>query len=100
MTGTIVSPTTYGLIFGALLALTAITTEVATIDLGPFNAIVALTIAVIKALLVALFFMHLLHTRHRTMVIAGAGILWLIILIVLTLSDFLTRSWISMPPPL
>lgn len=100
MTGTVVSPKTYVLIFGALLALTAITTEVATIDLGTVQRDRCATHCGHQALLVALFFMHLMHTRHRTMVLAGAGILWLIILIVLTLSDFLTRGWISMPPPL
>jgi cytochrome c oxidase subunit 4 len=102
MTGTIVSPTTYVLIFGrgALLAPYGNQNAAATLDLGPFNAIVGLTIAVVKSLLVTLFFMHLLYTRHRTIVIAGAGVLSLIILIVQTLSDFLTRSCISMPPPL
>jgi cytochrome c oxidase subunit 4 len=98
MTTTVVSPKTYLLIFGTLLVLTVVTTEVAMIDLGPFNVVVAITIAVIKALLVALFFMHLRHTRHRTMVMAAAGVLWLAILIVLTLSDVLTRGWIPIPP--
>jgi cytochrome c oxidase subunit IV len=98
MTPTVGSPKTYLLIFGTLIVLTGVTTGVATIDLGPFNVIVAITIAMTKALLVALFFMHLRHTRHRTKVMAAAGVLWLAILIVLTLSDVLTRGWIPIPP--
>jgi cytochrome c oxidase subunit 4 len=97
MTRHIVSAKTYLLIFFALIALTITTTEVARIDLGRFNAVVALSIAVLKALLVVLVFMHMLHTNHRTKVLAGAGILWLVILISLTLSDVLTRGWLSVP---
>jgi cytochrome c oxidase subunit 4 len=84
-------------VFGTLALLTIATTTVAYIDLGFFNVIAALTIAVSKALLVVLFFMHLAQSRHRTQVVAGAGILWLLILITFTLSDVLTRSWIAQP---
>ncbi len=95
----VVPARTYVLVFAALLALAIGTTEIARIDLGPFNAVVAITIAVIKALLVALFFMHLLYTRHRTKIIAAAGVVWLAILIALTLSDTLTRNWLPVPRP-
>src|SRR5262249_21197600 len=71
-------------VFAVLLGLTALTTGVAYVDLGVFNAVVALLIAAAKALLVALFFMHLVHMKHRTQLVAGAGILWLTILIALT----------------
>jgi cytochrome c oxidase subunit 4 len=77
--------------------LTGVTTAVAYVNLGFFNVVVALTIAVLKASIVALFFMHLVVTRHRTQVVAGAGILWLLILIVFTVSDVLTRNAISKP---
>jgi cytochrome c oxidase subunit 4 len=87
----------YFVVFGALLALTIVTTVVARVDLGDFNVVVALAIAVLKALLVALFFMHLVRTPHRTMIVAGAGVFWLAILIVLTLSDVLTRGWLPVP---
>jgi cytochrome c oxidase subunit 4 len=99
MTRHIVPIRTYLLVFGALLALTVTTTLVAQIDLGPLNVVVALTIAVVKASLVVLFFMHLIHTSHRTMVMVSAGVLWLIILISLTLSDILTRGWLPVPTP-
>jgi|tagenome__1003787_1003787.scaffolds.fasta_scaffold13514180_1 cytochrome c oxidase subunit IV len=81
----------YFLVFAALLALTLLTTGVAYINLGPFSAAVALTIAVIKASLVMIFFMHLVHSSFLPRVFAGAGILWLLHLLIFTLSDYLTR---------
>jgi cytochrome c oxidase subunit 4 len=72
------------------------TTGVAFIDLGGIgNVAVALTIAVIKAALVALYFMHLRYSSRLTMVFAAAGIFWLGIMIALTLSDYLSRDWVS-----
>ncbi len=99
MTRHIVSIRTYLVIFGTLLLLTVTTTLVARIDLGPLNVVAALTIAVIKALLVALFFMHLVQSSHRTMILVSAGVVWLVILISLTLSDVLTRGWIPVAKP-
>jgi len=88
---------TYTVVFVSLLALTAATTIVATIDLGPFNVVMALLIAVVKMLLVALFFMHLRHSTILTKVVVGGGMLWLGILLVLSLSDFVTRGWLPVP---
>jgi cytochrome c oxidase subunit 4 len=53
----------------------------------------AMTIAIIKALLVALVFMHLRHSRRLTQVVVAAGLIWLAILIALTLGDYFTRAW-------
>ena len=85
----------YAVIFLALVALTLTTTGVAFIDLGGgFNVTVALTIAVVKALLVILFFMHVRYSDRLTWVFVGAGFFWLAIMMALTLGDFLTRgSW-------
>ena len=83
----------YLALFVALLALTALTTGVAFIDLGGIgNVAVALTIAVIKAVLVALYFMHLRYSSRLTIIFAGAGIFWLGILVALTLSDYISRG--------
>lgn len=83
----------YFAVFIALLALTALTTGVAFIDLGGVgNIAVALAIAVIKAVLVALYFMHLRYSSPLTVIFAGAGIFWLGILVALTLSDYITRG--------
>jgi cytochrome c oxidase subunit 4 len=84
----------YVTIFLALMALTGLTVWIATLDLGPFNAIVALTIAVAKALLVVLYFMHVKYSSRLTMVFVAAGFVWLVIMVALTLSDYYTRQWI------
>jgi cytochrome c oxidase subunit IV len=92
MTEHLVRRRTYLAIFGALLALTALTTFVAFFDLGALNPAVAMTIAVVKATLVVLFFMHLRHSDHVTWIVAGAAVFWLLILFVLILSDYLWRG--------
>lgn len=88
---------TYTIVFLSLLALTLATTVVATIDLGAFNVVMALFIAVVKMMLVALFFMHLRHSTILTKVVVGGGMLWLAILLVFSLSDFVTRGWLPVP---
>ncbi len=88
---------TYTLVFLSLLVLTLATTLVSEIDLGPFNVVAALFIAVVKMMLVALFFMHLRHSTILTKVVVGGGMLWLAILLVLSLADFSTRGWLPVP---
>ena len=89
----IVAKRMYFGIFAALIALTALTTGIAYVDLGVFNTVAALVIAVAKATLVALFFMHLKYEPGLTRSVLLAALLWLIILLILTLSDAFTRSW-------
>ena len=93
MSETSSSPRIYFGVFGALLALTALTAAVAYLDLGSFNVVAALTIAAAKALLVAIFFMHLRGSSRLLWLYAGAGLLWLMLLMALTLNDALTRIW-------
>ena len=88
---------TYTLVLLALLVLTAATTLVAFVDLGAFSVVVALAIAVCKMLLVALFFMHVRHSTRLTKLVVVGGLLWLVILLMLTLSDFTTRGWLGVP---
>jgi cytochrome c oxidase subunit 4 len=83
---------TYFLIFALLVVLTLVTTEVAYFNFGLFNPVIALTIAVVKATFVVLFFMHLKYSSRLTMIVGGAGIFWLGILLVLTMSDYLARG--------
>src|SRR6266498_328352 len=87
----------YAGIFAALIALTLLTTGVAFIDLGRLNTIVALAIAVTKALLVALFFMHIRHSTRLMKIVVGGGVFWLALLIGLTMGDFITRGWLPYP---
>lgn len=90
----IVSIKTYITIFVLLMILTGLTVWVAYFDLKQWNAVVAMTIAVTKGLLVVLFFMHVKYSSRLTMVFVAAGFVWLIIMVALTLSDYLTRQWI------
>jgi cytochrome c oxidase subunit 4 len=87
----------YFLIFGSLMALTALTTGMAFVDLGQWNTIVALIIACCKATLVALFFMHLRWSPQLMRVVLLSALLWLAILISLTTTDFFSRDWTPIP---
>ena len=93
MSDHIVPRRTYYVIFLVLMICTAITVAVAYFDLGPLNTIVALTIAVFKATLVVLFFMHVKYSTRLTWVVVVGSVFWLGILLALTLGDYLTRSW-------
>lgn len=77
----------------ALLALLALTIAAAYVNLGPFNTIAAMSIALAKALLIVLFFMHLRYGKPILWIFAGAGFFWLGIMLALALSDYLTRGW-------
>ena len=92
-----ISAKVYLTIFFVLLALTGLTTGIAFINLGRVgNVAVALTIATIKAVLVMLYFMHLRYSSRLTILFAGAGIFWFGIMLVLTLSDYISRGWVSL----
>jgi cytochrome c oxidase subunit 4 len=84
----------YFVVWAILMALLFVTWGVAQFDLGLFNSLAALTIAVIKMLLVILYFMHVRYSSRLTWVFAGAGFLWLMIMITLTLSDYTTRGFV------
>ena len=75
------------------MVLTATTTGAAFIDMGVFNPIVALAIAVLKAVLVILFFMHIRYSSKLMMLTVGAGFFTFIILVTMTLSDYISRNW-------
>jgi cytochrome c oxidase subunit 4 len=89
----------YFTIFGALMALTAITVFAARISFHneAIGTVIALAIAVTKAVLVVLFFMHVRYSSRLTWVVIASGLLWLAIMISLTLSDYLTRGWSHSP---
>ena len=79
-------------VFGGLLGLTALTTWVAFMDFGVMNTVVAMTIAIVKALLVVLWFMHVRYSGRLVWIFAGAGALWLLFLFGLTMADYDTRD--------
>ena len=84
----------YIAIFLALMVGTAITVWVAFFDLGALNNVVMLAVAVTKATLVVLYFMHVRWGSKLTWVIAASGFFWLLILFTFTLADYMTRGWI------
>lgn len=86
------TPKLYAVILLALVVGTCLTWAIAFKNLGIFNPVVALTIAVIKATLVILYFMHVRYSSKLTMVTVAAGFFWLLILISLSLSDYLSRA--------
>ena len=85
----------YLAVFVSLIVLTALTTGAAFVNLGPFNNVVALTIAAGKATLVVLFFMHVRYGSRLVALAVTAGLLWLGILFALSLSDYWTRGWLG-----
>ena len=92
----IVQPRVYLMIFLALMAGTGLTIVAAFYDFpGPLNAVVALTIAVIKATLVVLYFMHVRYSGRLIWLVIGSAIFWLAIMFALTISDYWTRTWLT-----
>jgi cytochrome c oxidase subunit IV len=87
----------YVAVFAALLVGTAGTVAAAFVDLGLFNNVVMLGIAITKATLVVLFFMGVRHNTPLTKTVVIAGFCWLFILFGLGMSDYLTRPWIGVP---
>src|SRR4051794_19565040 len=83
---------TYWVTWIALLVLLFITWALATFNFGRFNIVAALTIAAVKMFLVVYFFMHLRHSSKVTRLFAAAGFIWFVIMVDLTLSDYLSRS--------
>lgn len=84
----------YFAVFFALLVGTGITVFAATLDLGPFNAPVALAIATVKATLVVLFFMHVWNASEKlTKLVVIGALFFLFLLLGLTMADYATRPW-------
>ena len=91
----IVSIKVYLTIFIALLVGTALTVIAARIDFpGPLNAIIALTIASVKATLVVLYFMHMRYSSRLIWIVFGSALFWLALMFALTFSDYTTRGWL------
>lgn len=95
MTAHPVSTRLYFAVFGALLALTAVTTAVAFYDLGALNTVVALGIASVKAMLVVLYFMHVRWSNNVVRIFACVGLLFLLILFTFTVTDYSSRPLIA-----
>lgn len=82
----------YSLVFAALLTLLLLTVAIAFLPLGRWAAVVAISIAMLKAVLIMVFFMHLRHQDDLTRVFAVSGSVWLLLLFVFLVSDYETRD--------
>jgi cytochrome c oxidase subunit 4 len=88
-----ISPTAYYATYGGLVALTVATVGASFFELGWWHIAAGLLFGAAKAILVALIFMHLVRAGKTIWIVAGAGLFWLAILFVLTLSDYWARYW-------
>jgi cytochrome c oxidase subunit 4 len=93
MSGHVSPKGVYYAIFGALMVLTVVTVAVATINLGGLNFPVAIGIAITKATLVILFFMHAKYSSKLTKMFVGTAFFFLLILLTLTMTDFFSRDF-------
>ena len=85
----------YLMVFAILMVGTALTVGAAFVQMGAFNDIVAMAIAVTKATFVVLYFMHVRHSTKLTKITVVSGFLWLAILVALLLSDYVTRGFLE-----
>jgi cytochrome c oxidase subunit IV len=97
MTHSIVPVRVYIAVWAALTALTITTVAVSKLELGEYNFVAAMTIAVIKGSLVVWFFMNVRQSTSLTKLFVGAGFFWMAILIVFVLSDYFSRGWLPGP---
>jgi cytochrome c oxidase subunit 4 len=93
----IVPKRVYFLVFITLIVMTWVTAIVSTVDLGRLNVYVALSIAIFKASLVILFFMHVKYGTKLTKMIVLAGLYWLILVLFIAMLDLWTRNWMGVP---
>jgi len=90
---------TYFVVFASLMVFTAITVAIAFFDLGPLNNVVMLGIAVFKATLVIMYFMHVKYGTRLIPVVIGSGVFFLAILFAITMSDYMSRGWLGAGTP-
>ena len=97
MSSHIVPRRTYASVFVALLVLLAATVWVSFHDWGLLTPIMAMCIAVTKAGLIILYFMHVRYSNRLIWVSVGCGFAFILVLFTFTMSDFLTRHWLPTP---
>lgn len=89
----IVTPKVYAIVFVTLLFFTWLTVKAAFVNLGILNPVIALAIASTKAVVVILFFMHVKFQSKLIKMTVGAGFFTFLVLITMTLSDYISRAW-------
>lgn len=97
MTHHIISVRTYLIIYFALMVLLVLTAAASFLPPGAPHLPIAMTIAVIKAVLIVLFFMHVYYSSRLTWVVSVASFLWLALLLAFVLADYFSRGWLAIP---
>ena len=92
-----ISRKTFVLVYVALLALLVLTYLASLLNLGFWGVVIAVGIAACKAVLIILYFMHVRVSSQLIWIVAGAGFLWLAIMLGLTLNDYISRGWLLVP---
>ena len=93
----IIPRTTYFIVYAVLMVLLVLTVAVTYLHLGVFGTLIGLSIAVVKALVIILYFMHARYSSRLTQIFAGAAFAALAIMIALTLNDYISRNWLAPP---
>lgn len=97
MTHHIISVRTYLIVFFALMLLLVLTVGASFLPLGAAHLPVAMTIAVIKAMLILLFFMHVYYSSKLTWIVSVASFLWMSLLLAFVVADYFSRGWLDIP---
>jgi cytochrome c oxidase subunit IV len=97
MTHHITSVRTYYIIYAVLMLFLLATVGAAELPLGRAHLPIAMSIAVIKAVLIVLFFMHVYYSSRLTWVVSVASFLWLGLLLAFLVADYLARGWLDIP---
>ena len=98
MSGHVAPKSMYYAVFMALMVLTVITWAITYVDLGEFNLVLALAVAITKAMLVIVYFMHMKWSPKLFKVTIGSSIFFLLIMFTMTLSDYMSRGGYGLPP--
>jgi len=93
----IITVRTYLIVYAALIVLLFATVGGAMLPLGAMHLPVAMTIAVIKAVMIVLIFMHVYYSSALTKITSIAALLWASLLLAITLADYFSRGWLDIP---
>lgn len=89
----LITPLQYTYVYITLLIFTGITVGAAYIDLKWANPVIALAIATFKGVVVILFFMHVVYQSRLIKMTVATGFFMFLVLITMTLTDYISRSW-------
>lgn len=93
----IITVRTYLIVYAALIVLLFATVGGAMLPLGALHLPVAMTIAVIKAVMIVLIFMHVYYSSALTKIVSIAALFWAALLLAITLADYFSRGWLDIP---